>query len=352
MIAIIKKSHLLLLLLSVKFIYAQDVQFSNSSETPVVLNPALSCTAYDTRIIANYKNQWASVSVPYKTYGISIEQALNHLKIRKTFVGVSLICFSDKAGDLGLGSVFGQFGLNVVTKVARYAKLSAGIAGGITYRTLSNPNNMRWSSQYNGYVHDAKVSSGEAPPSTSFVQGDYVVGVDYHYSRVEKTFFTQHATTADIGIAVSHFSVPKINYTTNTDRQYTKFVFHSSFSLGVKSIDMAILPSFVYIQQGPSKQINAGFMFKRIYKSTSFYTNRSKSAAFAIGAFYRLNDAIVPSVLIELDKYALSFSYDINVSSLKTASKFKGGMELGLRFNVNPGYGKGLGNNKSKSFWF
>ncbi len=348
MIAIIKRSHTLLLLFSVKIIFAQDVHFSNSSETPVVLNPALSCTAYDTRIIANYKNQWASVSVPYKTYGISIEQAINHLKTKKTFVGVSLICFSDKAGDLGLGTTFGQFGLNVVTKITRYAKLSGGVAGGIAYRTLSNPNNMRWSSQYNGYVHDAKVSSGEAPPSTSFVQGDYVVGVDYHYSRVEKTFFTQQATTADIGIAVSHFSVPKINYTANTDRQYSKFVFHSSFSFGVKGSDMAVLPSFIYMQQGPARQINAGLMFKRIYKSTSFYTNRSKSYAFAIGAFYRLNDAIIPSVLIELDKYALSFSYDINVSSLKTASKFKGGMELGLRFNVNPGYGKALGNNRGR----
>jgi hypothetical protein len=35
----------------------------------------MSCTAFDTRIIANYKNQWASVTSPFQTYGISIEKS-------------------------------------------------------------------------------------------------------------------------------------------------------------------------------------------------------------------------------------------------------------------------------------
>ena len=56
----------------------QDIHFSQFNETPVLLNPAMSCTAFDTRIIANYKNQWASVTSPYQTYGISIERAIKH----------------------------------------------------------------------------------------------------------------------------------------------------------------------------------------------------------------------------------------------------------------------------------
>src|SRR6478672_8878432 len=75
---------------------AQDAHFSQYNETPVILNPALSCTAYDTRIIANYKNQWASVTSPFQTYGISIEQAFNHYKTKKTYVGFSLTSYSDK----------------------------------------------------------------------------------------------------------------------------------------------------------------------------------------------------------------------------------------------------------------
>ena len=61
----------------------QDIHFSQFNETPVILNPALCGTAYDTRIVANYKNQWASVTSPYQTYGISVEKALKHLKLKK-----------------------------------------------------------------------------------------------------------------------------------------------------------------------------------------------------------------------------------------------------------------------------
>jgi hypothetical protein len=59
---------------------AQDIHFSQFNETPVLINPAMSCTAFDTRIIANYKNQWASVTSPYQTYGISIERAIKTFK--------------------------------------------------------------------------------------------------------------------------------------------------------------------------------------------------------------------------------------------------------------------------------
>ena len=78
---------------------AQDIHFSQFNETPVILNPALSCTAYDTRVIANYKNQWASVSSPYLTYGLSLEKTLKHLKLKKSYVGTSFTIYNDKAGD-------------------------------------------------------------------------------------------------------------------------------------------------------------------------------------------------------------------------------------------------------------
>ncbi len=344
----IKKIHILFFILIANTSFAQDIHFSNSSETPVVLNPALSCTAYDTRVIVNYKSQWASVSTPYQTYGFSLERALNHLKTKKTYIGLSLAAYNDKAGDLGLGSISAQFGVNVVTKITRYAKLSGGIGAGIAYRTLASPNKIRWESQYNGYNYDATLASGEVTPNTSFLQGDYVVGIDYHYSRTDKTISSQDGTSFDVGLSAFHFNVPKLNYTNNTDRQHTKIVFHTNFNIGIKNAGMAVLPSLIYVRQGPAQEINGGIMVKRIFKSSSVYTQHSKAFAFSLGAFYRVNDAIIPSLLIEYDKYALGFSYDLNISKLRTASKLNGGMEVSLRFNVSPGYGKALGNNTAR----
>lgn len=327
---------------------AQDIHFSNSTETPVILNPALSCTEYDTRIIANYKSQWATVTVPFQTYGISLERAIGHLKTKKTYGGFSLIVNSDKAGDLGLGSINAQIGINLITRITRFAKLSGGIGGGIAYRTLSSPSKMRWESQYNGYNYDATIGSNDVQPRTSFLQGDYVLGIDYHYARTDRTISSEDAISYNIGLSAFHFSVPKLNYTSAVDRQYTKIVFHTNFNIGIRNSGMTVMPSLIYMRQGPAQLINGGLMFKRIFKSASVYTQHSKPFAFALGAFYRVNDAVIPSLLIEFDKYALGFSYDLNVSKLKTSSKSNGGMEVSLRFNVSPGYGQWLGNNMGR----
>jgi type IX secretion system PorP/SprF family membrane protein len=177
---------------------AQDIHFSQFNETPVILNPALSCTAYDTRVIANYKNQWASVSSPYLTYGLSLEKTLKHLKLKKSYVGMSFTIFNDKAGDLGLGTLAANLGANIVVKTGKYSKFSGGIGGGISFRTI-NTSKMRWESQYDGYNYNASTGSGEATPVASFMQGDFVGGIVYHYAKSERYISAQDGTKFDIG---------------------------------------------------------------------------------------------------------------------------------------------------------
>jgi hypothetical protein len=43
--------------------------------------------------------------------------------------------------------------------------------------------------------------------------------------------------------------------------------------------------------------------------------------------------------MFEWDQFSAGFAYDINVSSLNTASKARGGFELFLRFNIGNGGG-------------
>ena len=52
---------------------AQDIHFSQYNETPSLLNPALTGTQYVIAASAIYKDQWRSVTVPYKTFGASYE---------------------------------------------------------------------------------------------------------------------------------------------------------------------------------------------------------------------------------------------------------------------------------------
>lgn len=337
-----KKIILLMILISPFFMKAQDIHFSQFNETPVLLNPAMSCTAYDTRIIANYKNQWASVTSPFQTYGISIEKAIKHLKLKKAYIGMSLSVYKDKAGDAGLGSILGNLGINAIIKTGEYSKISAGIGGGINYRTI-NVSKLQWESQYNGSTYDAGIASGEKVPVSSLVQADFVGGIVYHYAKSEKDITAQEGTKFNIGFSAFHYNMPQYSFVNSNAKQYAKFVMHSNFDIGINGAGMAIVPSVLYVRQGPSQEINVGCLFKYIISDQSVYTSIKKPSAISLGAYYRVGDAIIPSLLFQYDKYAFGLSYDLNLSELTGVSKTKGGLEFSLRFNTSPGYGKSLG---------
>ena len=322
--------------------HAQDMRFSQFTETPVILNPALSCTAYDTRVIANFKNQWASVASPYQTYGISIEKALKHLKLKKAYVGSSLTIYRDQAGDAGLGTLAANLGFNVVVKVSQFGKLSGGLGGGFSYRTI-DPSKLKWESQYDGYKHNANTASGEAVPYGTILQGDLVGGLVFHYAKSERYISAQDGTKFDIGVSGFHFNAPKYSFAGTGDKQFAKYIMHANFDIGIEGAGVALVPSFVYMRQGPSQEIDAGFMFKYIIQDQTVYTGIKKASALSLGAYYRVGDAIIPTLLFQYDKFAFGVSYDVTISRLSATSKARGGVEICLRFNTSPGYGRSLG---------
>jgi hypothetical protein len=53
------------------------------------------------------------------------------------------------------------------------------------------------------------------------------------------------------------------------------------------------------------------------------------------GAWYRLGDALIPYMGIEVNHFRIGVSYDINTSTLRPASFSRGGTELSIIY-VNP----------------
>src|SRR6476469_10716487 len=54
--------------------YAQDISFSQFYDQPLLRNPALAgIFTGDVRFTASYRNQWQSVTIPYRTFGLSSE---------------------------------------------------------------------------------------------------------------------------------------------------------------------------------------------------------------------------------------------------------------------------------------
>jgi hypothetical protein len=65
---------LFLLILSQLSTKAQDINFSQFYDLPVLRNPAIAgLFKGDVRVTSGYRNQWQSVTVPYKTIALATE---------------------------------------------------------------------------------------------------------------------------------------------------------------------------------------------------------------------------------------------------------------------------------------
>ena len=58
--------------------------------------------------------------------------------------------------------------------------------------------------------------------------------------------------------------------------------------------------------------------------------------SFYAGSWYRWNDALIPYMGFEWSDFRLGVTYDVNTSSLKTASQKRGGIELSLIYIKKP----------------
>jgi hypothetical protein len=61
-----------------------------------------------------------------------------------------------------------------------------------------------------------------------------------------------------------------------------------------------------------------------------------KPTSFYAGSWLRFKDAIIPYIGLEFDDFRFGATYDINTSSLKTASVNRGGIEISLIYIRRP----------------
>lgn len=324
--------------------FAQDVHFSQFNDVPVYINPALCAISYDMRVILNYKSQWKSVAVPYKTYAASAEFALRHKKLNKrSYWTTGFNAYNDISGDASFNSLHLGVMLGTVLKSGRFGKFSMALTGAFDQRTI-NTSKLTWDSQYNGYKYDASLQ-GEQVPNNKFIYGDFGAGFNYHYAKSDRYISAADGHRFDIGFSAFHVNVPFYSFYGNTgENLHMKFIQHANFVLALPQIKSNIIPSYIIMMQGSHIEAMVGVMFRYVIEDPSVHSGTIKPVALSVGGFYRSRDAFSPQLLFEYDKYALGVSYDVNLSGLTPFTKTRGGLEICLRYNWNPGYGLGVGN--------
>ena len=327
--------------ISTSLVYGQDIHFSQFYQTPLVTNPANTAVFNgDVRAIVNYRNQWANLA-PFTTYGLSFDMGFLKKKSKNAYMGAGLTVFRDIAGDSKLSTTIVNLSVSSVITVNDHNDISAGIQGGFAQKSLAG-SSFEWGSQYDGTGYNSTINSNEASTYEDYFYGDFSAGIKWVYSKTTSANVVgSERFNVSMGFAVLHINAPKQEF--DLEKLHREFVTDVGLYIGLSGTSLSLIPSIIYMQQGPLKEINAGILIRYAIKEETRYTGLLKETAFFFGAYYRFGDAIIPTVMFEIANYAIGLSYDINVSGLKTASNGQGGFEISLRFiNPNPfKYGAG-----------
>ena len=322
--------YLLLALIISSSSIAQDIHFSQFDETPVQLNPSNVGVHHEIQVIANYKNQWQSVASPFKTFAMSLDTRL--LKRKKNHIGLGFDFFNDKAGDANVTTNQFNVSLSGIVPISRKSLFSGGLVCGYASHTI-NTGGLTWGNQYNGMAYQGSLSSGEPITVSNASYFDMGAGLNYSYGTDEMYISANNARKLNLGVAVFHANQPVYSfYGDASQKLYTKFVFNGNAAIGVNNTNLILKPSYIVLLQGPSKEVTPGMMFQYILQESSKYTGNKKPAAISLGGYYRIGDAFIAVVKFEYANYEIGFSYDVNLSQLKTVSSTRGGFEISLRF--------------------
>ena len=304
---------------------AQDIHFSQFFETPLLRDPSLAGLFNgDIRVQGVYRDQWGSVTVPYKTGSFNVEYK-KPIGQGDDFITTGLQLVYDKAGTT-------NFTTTNILPAVNYHKslgsdkstyLSLGFMGGLVQRRIDR-SKMTTNSQYDGNGYNPSLADGETFVNDNFSYLDGSVGMTFSSAlspdRPDDNYY--------IGVGFHHFNRPKNSFYHRPEIELSpKWVYSAGVRFGVSETSYLTIQAD-HTSQGPSKETIVGAMYS--IKIGEDYQKPDYTLHF--GSFLRLEDAFIPVVKLDYNPFSIALSYDVNVSQLKTASQGHGGMELSVTY--------------------
>ncbi len=320
---------------------AQDLHFSQFTESPLTLNPAL-CGTFNGNVLAeiNYRNQWSSVMGSgngFNTMGATAEFHNIFKNWTKGYLSPGLSFFSDKSGDVKMGTTEVALTLSSGIFLSSKSNVSVGLQGAWAQQSINNGAG-QWGEQFLDGSYDPSASTGEPSIGNSISYADFSGGVNYKYSSGEVDLKNNNEFKMDFGAAIFHINQPNISYYRTSSQGsllYMRYIIHGNFQCGVQRLPISLIPGFVYYMQGPSQELNTGIKIRYyvLQADESKYTGFKKGGnAFDLGVYYRWNDSMIFLLGMKMRDYTMGISYDINVSELNVASSGRGAIELSLKY--------------------
>ena len=314
---------------------AQSIHFSQYYNAPMLLNPANTALMPedDYRVGLNYRNQWATVPVPYSTFSAfaDFKTFSSSDGLTTNWLGIGGAVFNDVAGDGNLALTrfegFAAYHLGVGT----YSMLSLGLSGGYAQRSV-NYDNLTFDSQWDGFKFNTSQASNEPKGIIKTTYTTIGAGINYAYFPNDNVYMKFGAGVANINQPVESFygGSNKLGIRPTAD-----------VDILFKANDTWILnPSVYFATQKGAYELVYGTMFQ-VYVGGRQETYPTQ---LILGIYNRLNESIIGVIGFEWGKVRLTSSYDITISSLAPYNSASGAFELSLIYQGVYGGDKGRRN--------
>ncbi|MCD4698667.1 MAG: PorP/SprF family type IX secretion system membrane protein [Bacteroidales bacterium] len=300
----------------------QDVHYSQMFATPLYINPAFTGNHdCEYRAGVNYRQQAASFTIPFTTYTAWGDTRIipDFLK-RRGWIGLGAHMYYDNAGDGDLKKVQGMFmaaysqGFNADNSL--YGSLGVGI--GYTNRSI-NKNNLLFGDMWDD--KDKEWDFGFNSADIALIQNssifylDLNLGLSVHHLVNEKWMY-------EVGGSISHINQPMESFFGEADsnnKLRMKYISHFTVQ-HILSDQILIKPEAYFIMHEGTEELILGANL--VFSAMELNLHG--------GLWHRLGRDIIPVLGIEYSKFTILFSYDINISKQRQASKYQGGFEFSL----------------------
>jgi type IX secretion system PorP/SprF family membrane protein len=298
---------------------AQDLHFSQYFNAPLLVNPAN--TGFipdgDYRVGMNYRNQWANIGNPYKTFSVFADGQFFANRFENGWIGIGGALMRDVAGagNLTTTRAFGS--------IAYHQALGLGslISGGFNIGWINKRvdfSKLTFDNQWNGKFFDISAPTNEPFATNQVNYFALQAGLNYAYYPNENTYF-------NIGFSASNLNQPNESFfspglvDTRVPIRITTFI-NGSFRTGDEWI---VNPNVYVSKMTTAVEVVAGGNVQRKLDDDG-------SMQLIMGGYYRVSDAIIPMVGFQKNGYRFTFNYDATASSLKNYNQTRGAYEVSI----------------------
>jgi hypothetical protein len=194
--------------------------------------------------------------------------------------------------------------------------LSFGFMGGLVQRTIDRSSIKTTSTYQSGF-------DGETALVPQYKYFDGSAGVSFNTQLGENSM-----NNLVLGVAYHHFNKPKNSFFNDANIMVqAKWVYSADVKMAVNESAFVTIYND-HVRQGSYSETISGLLYGlKIgpYTETPDYVLQA-------GAFLRWGDAVIPALQLDYRPFAVSLSYDINISKLAAATNGRGGYELSVKY--------------------